>query len=182
MSNGNVFHSIDLREDILEYLFGLLQTVPGVATVWRNHEAPLPEYDPQTKASLRPALNLLDGDQRLDGTAANIAARHSVKMRPAIAIMSPEIFIELDMAGNRANTIDKNGQPYNPGQALSYWHWNVRSVIDNDHGLLTLLTPNGQMVWTGFETVYKTGMPIGRFGPMACIRFDLYHPINPTRS
>jgi len=182
MSNGNVFHSIDLREDILEYLFGLLHSVPGAVSVLRNHEWPFPEYDPRTKVARRPALILLDGDQKLDATPEAIAGRHSVKMRQAIAITSPEIWIALDMSGDTSNTIDKNGQPYFPGTELSYWHWNVRSVVDNDPGLLNLLTPNGQMVWAGFDTIYKTGMPMGRFGPLACVRYDLYHPISPTRS
>ena len=180
MSNGNVFQGLDLREDILEYLLTLLGGISGVATVWRNR-GNLPEADPQTRATNRPALILLDGDQRLGQATTIVAAHKTVKMPPSHAVMSPEIYIVLDKADDRTNTT-LNGAPYNVGQQLSFWHWMVKGAIENDPGLLGLLTANGQIIWTGFETDFRTGRSIGADGPQGCVRYDFYHPINPPRS
>ena len=180
MSNGNPLHGIDLREDILEHIFGLLQGVAGVNTVWRNR-GPIREQE-ETGGSLRPAIILLDGDTRLQVSSETIYGYKSRRMPPVPVIMSPEIYVILDKAATRTNTTDKFGNYYNPGQQLSSFHWQIKLVIENEPGLLSLLTPNGQIVWTGFETDMKSGSAVGAMGPMGCVTYDLYFPLQPPRS
>jgi hypothetical protein len=177
----NPLHGIDLREDILEYMFGLLGGIPSIGSCWRNR-GPVPELDPDSQQPLRPAIILLDGDTRLQVGSETIYGYKSRKMPPVPVIMSPEIYVILDKAGDATNTTDKNGNPYNPGQQLSFFHWQIKLAVENEPGLMALLTPNGQIVWTGFETDMKSGSAVGAMGPMGCVSYDLYFPMQPPRS
>jgi len=182
---SNPFHGLDLREDILEHLFYSLGTV-GASSCWRNRRD-LPENPPPGKngkvgPSLRPAIILLDGDVRSAVGSGTVASYKTVKMPSVPAIMSPEIFVILDVAGDRANTVDKNGAPYDVGQELSFWHWTIKTLIENDDGLEALLTKNGQIVWKAFETDMKSGSTIGAIGPHGKISYDFYFPLYSPRS
>jgi hypothetical protein len=167
----------DTREDILEYLFMLLKDISGVVTVWRNR-GDLPEKNPQTGVSQRPAVILLDGDDRLMQKSEEVYIRKSVRMPPAIAVVSPQIFIVLDAADDRSNTTF-NGLPYNVGEVLSQWRLLIKGAIENDSGLISLLTTTGQIVYLGFDTDMKTGSTIGALGPMGMLKYDFYYPLRP---
>ncbi len=168
---------MDTREEILAYLFVLLQGVSGVVTCWRNR-GDLPEKNPQTGASQRPAVILLDGDDRLLHKSEEVYVRKSVRMPPAIAVVSPQIFIVLDAADDRSNTT-ANGLAYDVGAVLSQWRLLIKGAIENDAHLVSLLTSSGQIVYLGFDTDMKTGSTIGALGPMGMLKYDFYYPLLP---
>lgn len=162
------------REDILEYLFSLLEGISGVATVWRNR-GDLPQADPQTGVAQCPALILLDGDLRIMQRSADIYIRKGVKMRSAIAIMSPQIRIVLQKSDTLSNN-SLDGQAYNPGMELSNWDFLIRSAIENEPGLISLLTTTGGMIYQGFQTNMKLNSDIGALAPQGAVLYDFYYP------
>jgi len=169
----------DSREDILVYVLALLTNLSGVVSVWRNRRN-LPEKD-EDGNSLRPAIIMLDGDQRVVQSSAQIMATKAVRMMGVHVCINPEIFIVLDMPDTPENNT-LHGNAYDPGAELSDWCSKITGVIENDDGLIDLLTPNGQIAYLGFDTDMKTASTIGSIGPMGRVRYDFYYPRLPPRS
>jgi hypothetical protein len=168
--------SNDTREDILVQLETLLTEVSGIVSVWRNRGG-----FPSNKTgepAVRPAAILLDGGESL---TMEIAPRKGVKMRPAIFSMKPQIFVVLELRDDVTNmTLDGVADPVGP--ALSDWRIKIKTAVENDPTLLTLLTAEGQIVYSGCDTDMQTGSTIGALGAHMQFHYEFRYVLFPPRS
>jgi hypothetical protein len=161
--------TLDRREAILERLMELGQGINGIASAWRNH-------GPTETGELgvpRPAYLLFDGCAKL--TQPNIADRKTVKMPAAIFAMDPQIVVLL---ANRI-TIENNPAPIGP--EVSGWVNSINSMITNDNQLIDLVTPNGQITLSGFETDLKVGRTVGAYGSWLMMQYEFRYPFFPPQ-
>lgn len=155
------------REQILEQVEALLNTISGLHAVYRNR-GELPRED-------LPAAVLLDG--RGHGQMP-IRRLKSVKMPPTIMTMSPQIWIATEPRDDATN-MTLNGAPAPIGPELSMWEQLVLNAIVNDPTLIALLTAEGQIEYKGFETDMAIGSSMT--GQLAMF-FELTYVLMPPRS
>lgn len=143
----------DTREAILARLEALLAGISGVAGVYRDRG--------DLGSMQLPAIILLDGTE--DSTVSEEVRRmksvrfpgSTTELRPYIVVIpqprtdASNLYVELDPP--------KPGMP-GPivlapiGPEISEWRMIVRNAIESDDQLLTILTPNGQVVYLGSDT------------------------------
>lgn len=134
---------LDKREDILSRLFAILNAITDPETpntVARNRG--LLDND------ARPALVLLDGDERVSLPGNN---RGRQRMSPCLVTMMPQIFI-----------ITKLKKPQNEGigELLNSFRVSIVKAIADDTELIALLGSNGDLSYDGCLTDLKTGSSV----------------------
>jgi hypothetical protein len=137
----------DTREAILEQLQTLLSGVSGIAGVYRDRG--------DLSTMELPAIILLDGSE--DNTMADEAVRNkSVRFPGGIVNLKPSIVVVLQPRSDATNlTLDgPNGTVVAApiGPEISQWRMSVRAAIENDHTLISLLGPTGQINYLGSDT------------------------------
>lgn len=163
--------TIDRREGILVRLHELLGEISGFASTWRN----LRQVD-QTVP--RPAGIVLDGKFRLVQT---VVPQKTVKMPPAIFKLEPQIFVVLALRSDFTNLTLKDGTLAPPGPELSNWIDLINATVTNDPTLESLVTTNGQIVFTGGQTDMQSGSTIGSLGAQLRMDYEFYYPFFPPR-
>jgi hypothetical protein len=140
---------IGTREEILTRVFQILQAVAGDVPVYRNRKDVLD--------IVRPAIVLLDGTEK--NISPDQESGKTVRMRPALICMSPQIFVLLKERDNAMNnTVGNVSAPL--GAELNYWIDAIRGALSSDPTLLQLITPNGQVIFRGAWTDCQTGSTI----------------------
>jgi hypothetical protein len=129
--------SLARREEILNRVFEILETIPGLVTKARNRG--LMDND------MRPCGLLLDADEQ---TIVTGAGRGRQKMQPVIVKMMPQIFIVL-----------KGKKPANEGVGaeLNDYRAKIITALNDDAQLLALIGPNGDISYDGCLTDLKNG-------------------------
>lgn len=141
--------TIGTREEILTRIFGILGEMSGSPPVYRNRG--------DFQDVQRPCIVMLDGVEK------NIAGEQedgkTVRGRPAVILMSPQIFYLGRERVNAENDTLPDGVPgANPvGPELNQWLDMLRAALSADPILLGLLTPNGQVIYRGCWTDMQTG-------------------------
>ena len=125
------------REEILNRVFEVLETIPNAVTIARNRG--LMDND------MRPCILLLDADEQ---TIVTGAGRGRQKMQPVIVKMMPQIFVVL-----------KTKKPQNDGigPELNDYRGKIITALNDDAQLLALIGPNGDISYDGCLTDMKTG-------------------------
>jgi hypothetical protein len=134
------------REQILAQVFTLLQAIDPTIPAFRNRG--------DIEDIGRPAIILLDGSEHV--ITPEQEAGKTVRMRPALIQMSPQIFVllkERDTAQN--NTINNVAAPV--GAELSFWIDAIRGALASDPTLVGMLTSTGQVIFRGAWTDMMTG-------------------------
>jgi len=168
--------SYDTREDILVRLEELLGEVSGIVTVWRNRGG-----FPSNKTGeppVRPAVILLDGTESL---TMDVQSNKSVKMTPAIFSLKPQIFVVLELRDDVTN-MTLNGVDDPIGPELSDWRMKIKTAVENDPTLLSLLTTSGQIAYLGCDTDMQTGSTIGALGAHMQFHYEFRYVLFPPRS
>jgi len=126
---------VDRRENIMERLLAVLQTVPGVAYVVRNRG--------ELESDKRPAVQLMDADEKPEDTPLN-------RGRPAFAPnrvrMTPEIYITL-------STLD----PSQMGPSLNVLRAALLKAVLLDKQLINLVGESGDIRYDGCATDLARG-------------------------
>lgn len=148
------------REDILVQLEVVLGGIAGITAVYRDRgEMPIEKL---------PAAILLDGSEIL---YSPVVPQKSVRMPPAIFIMSPQIFIILAPRDDMTNTT-LNGISAPVGPELSAYRDKVMAAVTNDPTLVSLVTTTGQIVYRGCDTDMQSGSSM--IGQLQ-MHFDFYY-------
>jgi hypothetical protein len=122
-----------------------------------------------------PAAYLLDGTEDI-AMDVLVSTRKSVKMPPAIFAMHPQIWVVVKQR-DRLDNLTIDGQPAAIGPELSAWRLAVRERVENDAGLLSLLTTSGQITFLGSETDMRSGgLMRGHLQMKYEFRFPLFPP------
>jgi hypothetical protein len=135
---------MDRRERILNRVWELLQTMPGVESCVRNRGLLADEQ--------RPALVLLDGDEGVDPRFVPRSGRGSLTVPPSVMLLRPEVFYLL-----------KNREPQNVdvGQDLSAARRTLLPLlipaVTQDSILASLVGSNGSIQYEGCLTDMATG-------------------------
>ena len=160
----------DKREEILERLRAIAlaaQTGAGIVTVVRNRQLLQNEE--------RPAMVILDGDERPAFTPNAAAADRYAGVRPVLTKMSPELYLLLDEARPTGLTAAAE----NVGTVLNDKRIKLCNAITNDAALKALLGSNGGIFYNGCVTDLKSGSPLT--GQMR-LDFSFNYLFNPTAS
>jgi hypothetical protein len=150
---------IDRREQILSRLEDVLGAVPGIESFARNRG--LLDND------ARPAIVLLDGDERERTPPVGRSATGRQGMVVNMMTMFPQVFVVLKVA---------KPQNVDVGPTLNGLRSAVIAAVAADAALRTLVGTNGDIVYTGCETDLKSGSPLDGTGRLD---FTLSYPLDP---
>jgi hypothetical protein len=138
----------DKREGILVRLAAICvaeQTAAGIVRVVRNR-ALLKNED-------RPAIVLLDGDEKPASFQPQARTNSRYVIRPQLTRMSPELYVLLD----EARPIGEGADGLGIGSVLNDKRIKLCAAIYADTALAALLGPNGGIVYNGCATDLKSG-------------------------
>jgi hypothetical protein len=164
--------TLDRREAILVQLHALGGTLPGIASVHRNH-------GPAQTGLLgvpRPAFLLYDSGTRL---TQNVQSHKATRMPPTIWRMTPQIVVLLESRDTVENVmVDGVEKPVGP--EISDWMNLIKDTVTNDSVLLDLVTANGTHFLNAVETDLQVGRTVGAFGAWLMMSYEFYYPVFPT--
>jgi hypothetical protein len=161
--------TIDLREAILVQFSDLLDGISGIKSNWRNRRS--------LKDVELPATDLLDGDEDV---ISDVARLKRPGMPPVITCMKPQVFLGIRARDNVDNMM-LDGVLNPAGTELNSWRMILKAAIENDPGLLDLVTPNGGVYYRGCLTDMKVGRSIGAYGAQLQLNYEIYYPLFPPR-
>lgn len=161
----------DTREDIILRLQDVLGSVTGITGCYRDRA--------DLKDATLPAAVVLDGSEFLLN-AEDVVRNKTGLMPPAVFILRPQVFVLFPLRDNLDNlTLDGASAPIGP--EISSYRMQVMSAVINDPGLLNLVAPTGQIVYTGCDTDMQSGSTVGSIGAQLQMHFDFYYLLNPPR-
>ena len=165
--------SLDIREEILNRLVQLGETLPGIACVARNH-------GPAETGILgvpRPAFLVYDAGAKL---MQDTRTHKSVYMPPTIWCMTPQIVLLLENRDTVENVM-LDGVVIPVGPELSKWKKLINDAVVNDPVITDLVTPNGTHFLNAFETDLQVGRTVGAYGAWLMMLYEFYFPVFPSR-
>jgi hypothetical protein len=123
---------MDRREQILNRLFDVLKTIPGVKQ-WVRNRAELPNED-------RPAITQMDADETAN---PNAFQKGRIGVSPSLVTCTPEIYVVLD---------DRKPDNLNVGQDLNAFRVLIVKAVRDDATLKSLVGSNGEIRYNGCNT------------------------------
>ena len=133
----------DKREEILQRLQTILETVPGVTTCVRNRGL--------RKNEQRPAIVLVDGDEATVTTGGDVNSR--ARPVPKVMRMRPEIYYLPKEARPTGDLPDG----MNVGEDLNNRRMQILWALMNDPELQTLYGSNGGISYQSMTTDLHSG-------------------------
>lgn len=157
----------DTREQILVRLLAIAVGQAGFVTKIRNRGL--------LKTEKRPAIMLFDGDETpalTHGGRSNRARNGMIyPLTPQIMTMRPEMFISLAEPEDSNEALEELGTLLNEKRILL-----IRAIAE-DAPLLSLLGPNGGLLYNGCATDLKSG---STFKGQMRLDFEYRYTFNPT--